>query len=635
MDLFISRQFGLLFVGTTAICQFVLMMQFLWRFVDEVIGKGLTIDVLAQFFFYMGLMLVPQALPLGILLSSLITFGNLGESSELTAIKASGISLMKTFRSLIFLSVMIACVSFYFQNHIGPQANMKLIQLLISMKQKSPELEIPEGIFYDGIPGTNIYVQKKDLKTGILYGVMIYKMTGSYEDQAIILADSGKIQSTAERKHLLLTLWDGEWFENMKSMEISGSASVPYRRETFTTKKILIDFDPEFNLSDGSLFSNDPKTKSLDKIMFAMDSLNHEFDSVAKAFYAETKYAFYNDGMMRAKDTIRIQRGLDKKKIDFDKVFTKLPPDKKRSVLEQARNQINGLISDLEFKRMVSGDGERLLRLHQMEAINKFSLALSCVIFFFIGAPLGSIIRKGGLGIPVIVSVLIFIVYYILENSGYRMARSGIWAVWFGKSLAPGVLIPLAVFTTYKANSESVIFNFDSYKTTLQKILGVRIKRHIHRKEVIIDEPDYASDTEKLSEIKQEILHYEQSRKLKKAPSYLKIFFKYHPDNHIMCISEKLEQVIENLSNATDHKMINKLNQFPVISEKAHTRPFDRQSLNAVLGVILPLGVFFYLRMWFFRLRLYRDLQTIKNTADETISLIKGDQMPEMTRKEN
>ena len=173
LDIFIAKQFGLLFIGTFFICQFVLMMQFLWRYIDTLVGKGLSMDVLAEFFWYMGLMLVPQALPLAILLSSLITFGNMGESSELTAIKAAGISLMQAFSSLIAISVLICFTSLYFQNTIGPNADRHLMMMLLSMKQKSPELEIPEGIFYDGIPNSNIYVQKKDLNTGKLYGIMI------------------------------------------------------------------------------------------------------------------------------------------------------------------------------------------------------------------------------------------------------------------------------------------------------------------------------------------------------------------------------------------------------------------------------------------------------------------------------
>ena len=223
LDIFITKQFGLLFVGTFFICQFVLMMQFLWRYVDELIGKGLSLEVLAQFFWYMGLMLIPQALPLAILLSSLITFGNLGESSELTAIKAAGISLLQTMRSLIVITLMVAGISLIFQNYVGPSANRSFSRLLFSMKQKNPELEIPEGIFYDGIPNSNLYVEKKNLQTGKLYGIMIYRQTGSYEDQAIILADSGMLQSTAEKKHLLLTLWSGEWFENMQQQDMAGS----------------------------------------------------------------------------------------------------------------------------------------------------------------------------------------------------------------------------------------------------------------------------------------------------------------------------------------------------------------------------------------------------------------------------
>ena len=224
LDIFITKQFGLLFVGTFFICQFVLMMQFLWQHIDKLIGKGLSVEILAQFFWYMGLFLVPQALPLAILLSSLITFGNLGESSELTAIKAAGISLMKALRPLMVVSILIACGSFYFQNNIGPKANQHLTQMLMTMKQQSPELEIPEGVFYDGLPNCNLYVQKKDMESGKLYGIMIYRMTSSYEDAAIILADSGMLQSTADKKHLVLNLYSGEWFENMRSQDIGGVA---------------------------------------------------------------------------------------------------------------------------------------------------------------------------------------------------------------------------------------------------------------------------------------------------------------------------------------------------------------------------------------------------------------------------
>ena len=486
----------MLFVGTFFICQFVLMMQFLWRYVDELIGKGLSMEVLAQFFWYMSLMLVPQALPLAILLSSLITFGNLGESSELTAIKAAGISLMQAFRSLIAITLIISGVSFYFQNVVGPNANMQFAQLLMSMKQKSPELEIPEGVFYDGIPNCNLYVQKKNVETGKLYGIMIYRMTNSFEDAAIILADSGMLQSTAEKKHLVLTLHSGEWFENMKSSDVTGSANVPYRRETFTSKRIVLDFDNDFNLADASSLSNNAKAKSLSQIFHDMDSIRADYDSIGRSFYCDAMMLQFGMKPISRKDSLQAQKLVAEGKVDAAKSFEKLPADKKLEIVNRAISTVQNNVGDLEFKAMVTKDGDKLLRQHSIEAINKFTLALSCLIFFFIGAPLGAIIRKGGLGVPVIISVLVFIVYYIFDNTGYRMARGGMWAVWFGKSIAVAVLTPLAVFFTYKANCDSVVFNVDAYRNLLMKILGMRVKRSISRKDVIIEDPDYRKDAD-------------------------------------------------------------------------------------------------------------------------------------------
>ena len=383
LDIFISKQFGLLFVGTFFICQFVLMMQFLWRYIDQLIGKGLSMEVLAQFFWYMGLMLLPQALPLAILLSSLIAFGNLGESSELTAIKAAGISLMQTFRSLIVIVIFIALGSFYFQNVVGPKANTSLAQILLSMKQKSPELEIPEGIFYDGIPNCNLYVQKKDTKTGMLYGIMIYRMNGSYEDAAIILADSGMLQSTAEKKHLLLTLHSGEWFENMKSQELAGSASVPYRRETFAEKKIVLDFDADFSLTDASSISNNARGKSLSEIYHDIDSLNHQYDSVGRVFYIDAKRTHYYQRPIEKKDSLKAVKAAMAKTCNYDSIYNKLTTEKKQRAVSSALGRVQNEMNDLEFKSMLTSDGDRLIRQHRIEGIAKFTLALSCLLFFF------------------------------------------------------------------------------------------------------------------------------------------------------------------------------------------------------------------------------------------------------------
>ena len=619
LDIFIVRQFGLLFVGTFFICQFVLMMQFLWRYVDELIGKGLSLEVMAQFFWYMGLMLVPQAFPLAILLSSLITFGNLGESSELTAIKAAGISLMQSFRSLIVVVILIAGVSFYFQNIIGPNANQSFYQLLLSMKQKSPELEIPEGVFYDGIPGSNLYVQKKDMKTGMLYGIIIYRRTGSFEDQAIILADSGMMQSTAEKKHLLLTLHSGEWFETMRAQDLAGSANVPYRRETFALKQILLDFDGEFNLADVAGISSDARAKSISKIFHDLDSIREFNDSVGHAFYAEAQRITMFRPVIGKNDSLKALRQAATGQVVLDTIFAHLSNDKQRQVVKIAMEQAQMASADLTMRADYSFGLHRRDRMHQIEAINKITLALQCIIFFFIGAPLGAIIRKGGLGVPVIVSVLVFIVYYIFDNSGMRMAREDQWAVWFGKWLPTMVLAPMAIFFTYKANNDSVVFNIDAYKSVVKRILGLRQHRNITRKEVIIEDPKYMMDAKLLLEINNKIQLYNNEHKLLFWPNPVKVFFREGDDHEMEYISNVLEMAIEDLAFTKDKFILTELNHYPILATHAHTRPFRRRWLNIITGLLLPVGVFFYFRMIRFRLRLYKDLRAIRQTSEHII----------------
>lgn len=618
LDIFIAKQFGLLFVGTFFICQFVLMMQFLWRYIDDLIGKGLSMEILAQFFWYMGLMLVPQSLPLAILLSALISFGNLGETSELTAIKAAGISLLQSFRSLIVISVFISLASFYFQNNIGPSANMKMAQLLISMRDKSPETQIPVGVFYDGIPNSNIYVQKKDNETGKLYGIMIYRMTGSYEDQAIILADSAMIQSTADKKHMLMTLWSGEWFENMQSQALADAASVPYRRESFIMKRIVIKQDNDFNLTDASLLSNNARGKSLQQITHTIDSINLKYDSIGKASYKEMRYVYMpltNIKQQKIKD-FKAKKGDNKTNFDVLESYNKLTNAEKQQALATAQNTVTRQISELEYRSMITQDGDTLIRFHKIEAYNKFTTAFSCLLFFFIGASLGAIIRKGGLGIPIIVSVLVFITYYILDNSGYRMAREGIWSVWFGKLLSTLVLTPLAVFVTYKAHNDSMVFNVDLYRNFFIKLFGLHLKRHISMKEVVIYEPHYSEDREKLSNIQSLLTNYRERKKLQHFPNPLKVFFQYNVDHEIEDICEQLEKVVEDLANTKDAQLISMLNKLPILSTKAHTRPFEKKCLNTLCAIIVPLGFVLYVRMWHFRLRLWKDSKSIINAID-------------------
>ena len=622
LDIFIAKQFGLLFLAAFVICQFVLMMQFLWRYVDELIGKGLSMEILAQFFWYMGIMLMPQAFPLAILLSSLIAFGNLGESSELTAIKAAGISLMQAMRSLIVITCTIACISFYFQEVVGPRAFISFQHLLLSMKQTNPEVEIPEGIFYDGIPNSNLYVQKKDLDRGVLYGIMIYRMNGGYEDAAVILADSGRIQTTAEKKHLLLTLYSGEWFENMRQSSINVNANVPYRRETFATKKILLDFDSGFNMSEIGGISADARSKGLSRIIHDLDSIRENNDSVGHQNYREAKLFTFSRPDLSREDSTKVATETAGRSEMFDSLYQKLTAEQKQRIITQASNDVQMTITNMEYKAEWAYWLNREERMHLMEAINKFTLSLSCIIFFFIGAPLGAIIRKGGLGVPVIISVIVFIVFYILDNTGMRMARIDEWTVWFGKLLGTAVLSPIAIFFTYKANKDSTVFNIDIYRNILMRMLGLRTKRSIMRKEVIIDDPQYQADSDQLAVISEQVNRYMEVHNLLRWPNPIEVFFRAGDDQEIEHINERLEATIEDLSYSRDKRIIILLNRYPVIASNAHTRPFRRKWLNVLTGIFLPTGVFFYVRMIRFRFRLYKDLQHVLRTNGKLITRI-------------
>lgn len=283
MDTFILQSFLPLFVMTFCICLFIVLMQFLWRYIDDLVGKGLGVDVISELFFYAALTMVPMALPLAILLASLMIFGNLGENFELTAMKASGISLLRTMAPLIVLMVLIAAGAFFFQNNVLPIAQTKMYTLLYSVRQKSPELEIPEGVFYDQIPGYNLFIEHKNRDTGVLYDMMIYDVSRGFENSSIILADSGKMSFTADKTHLFLELWSGESFENLKDAA-TGMKNVPYRRETFDVKEIMVTFDSNFNRMDEQGMRNQYVGKNMAELRATIDSVQQRVDSLGMEY---------------------------------------------------------------------------------------------------------------------------------------------------------------------------------------------------------------------------------------------------------------------------------------------------------------------------------------------------------------
>ena len=617
LDIFILKGYLQLFAGTFFICLFIFLMQFVWKYVDDLVGKGLTWDVLAKFIWYSALTLIPLSVPLAVLLASLISYGNFGERFELLAMKASGIPLVRILMPVLILATLICTGSFYFQNNISPEATKQLYTLLWSMRQKSPELDIPEGIFYSDIPGYNLYVERKDAENGMLYGVMIYTNTDNYEDTQIVIADSGRLQNTADKTHLKLTLYNGERFKNMDNQ--SGSmlrASIPYMRESFIEEIDYIPFNSEFNLWDANLFAGNAQAKNLEEIHHGIDSIRARKDSIGHSIYENAGKSYLARALSPGrKDSVKIVKeaaGV----APLDTLFAQLREDQKSSAWKNALSRAETMKAECEFRSSCyTADLNTQLRRHLMESQKKYTLSLSCLLFFFIGAPLGAIIRKGGLGIPVVVSVIFFIFYYIINVAGENNAKVGAWDAYFGEWLSSMILLPIGGWLTYKANSDSVVFNIEGYRRFFMKLFGLRISRTLSRKEVIIYDPDYPKCYGEMKQLIEDSKDYSANHNLLLMPSYWNIFFHYQEDTTVKKISERLEDLIDELHNSKNNYIIGLLNMIPYIIPDAHTRPFRNPNWNKWAGIILPVGLFFWLRIWRYQLRLSRDLDKLQEVG--------------------
>ena len=615
LDIFVLKSFLLLFSGTFFICLFIFMMQFLWRYVDELVGKGLEMSVLAQFFFLSALTLIPLSLPLSILLAALMTFGNFGERYELLSMKAAGIPLLRIIRPVVLFCVFLGILSFFFQNVVGPKAQKELWTLLVSMKQKSPEVDIPEGVFYSDIEGYNIYVKHKDRETGMLQDVLIYNFSDGFENAHIIWAEEGKLELTADKKHLFLHLFNGEQFENLKSQSVI-SKNVPYRRESFKEKHTLIAFDTNFEMVDGNFLNQRSDIKNMREISLTIDSLNMYADSVGKALYTDAMERTYKKPALTASDSAKIERQ-HLTVINTDSIFNSLTSSQKLSTLNTTSRRVKSLASDWSLKSFTTKDADGRIRGHRSDWHKKITLSLACIIFFFIGAPLGAIIRKGGLGMPVVISVLIFVLYYIIDSGATRVAKSGEMNIVLGTWMSTIILAPLGGFLTYKSNKDSVVFNIDVYIAFFRKLFGIRVSRHIFKKEVIIHTPDYQFITAKLETVRTECGDYAATHKLLGPPNYYRIFTNNTPDNAISSISLQIENIVEELSNSSDGVLLNMMNNLPFLSVKAHKSLFDNRWLNLVCGLIVPVGLLLWLNIWRYRVRLDKDLRTIITTVND------------------
>ena len=621
---------------TFCICLFIVIMQFLWRYIDELVGKGLSIDLIAELFFHAALSLLPLALPLSILLAALMTFGDLGEHVELTALKSSGISLTTIMKPIAILMVFVAIGAFFFMNNALPKSQVKMWTLLFSMRQTSPTLDIPEGTVYSQIPGYNIYVKRKDKERDMLYNMLIYDVSNGMMYPRIVAADSGRLSMTKDKRHLVLTLYKGSWYEEMKGGGgVSGMSGELYRRESFHDKEILIPYDANFTRMDDETMKSQYVGKDISELRQSIDSMRLKVDSAASLIVSKmrsqpicgvpTQRVIYKDGKPTYEKVKEVK--LDKP-VDINKLIKELPVSDQQQIVNQALMRTTSAMQDYQFQGYSVNDDNYIIRRHQIELMKKFTLSLACLIFFFIGAPLGAIIRKGGLGMPIVVSVILFIIYYIIDNMGYKLARDGRWEVWQGMWLSSAVLLPLGIFLTKKAVNDSAVFNPDAWLNFLRRFTGLHQTRKLEAKEVIINEVVADEAVAQITALKDACQQF-----LDKYPGrqrYMDYWQQGYDKTAIKALSEQVDRVVDYLSNSRDQMILNKATDFPVIRQLLTYCPVGNKTVGTVFAALFPIG----LPAWLVGLRhqknLKRDISLTIKTCDQLVAILNGEYNREM-----
>ncbi|MBR6250790.1 MAG: LptF/LptG family permease [Bacteroidales bacterium] len=462
---------------TFFISVFILVMQGLWRYADDIVGKGLDVSVMVELLFYVSLQVVPMALPLAILLAALMTFGNLGENYELTAIKASGVSLFRVMRPLIILTIFTSGVAFWFSNNVLPVANLKFYTLMYSVRQARPELEIKERVYYDGVDGFRIKVNHKDKNSGMLYGLIIHDHRDRINKNInVTMADSGRMDIDEKAGIIRLTIYSGITYDEKVAVgnkRMTEAARKMYRHDEFDEEVVQVKVDGlDFSMTDESTFKTNDRMKDLTQLFHDADSLQHRTDSIAGSIHEQTSTYHLNKARYRYKNDSVYAQAIDTLDIvNVDSVALALTDKQLHDVMDNALRQAKSNKQYVD-ERLVQYNMERAkLNRHQMEQHRKFTMPIACLLFFFIGAPLGAIIRKGGLGMPVVISVLFFIFYYVIDTLGGKMARESVWPVPCGMWLSTAILTFIGSFLTYKSATDSAIFKSEAYGKVAEKMV--------------------------------------------------------------------------------------------------------------------------------------------------------------------
>ena len=643
VDKYILRTFIPLFVMSFAVCWFIVVMQFLWRYIDELVGKGLSGFMLLKIIFYAALSFIPMSLPLGILLASLMTLGNLGERLELLALKASGIRLYRIIRPIMLLVLAMACGLFYFQNDLMIRAQVRMWTLVITAKYAAPEMAITPGVCYTGIPGYSLYAKDRDAGTGLMHRMMVYDMSRGYLNPRIIRADSGRLVMDKSKKFLVLKLYQGQSFENIQTQSYNTSTdAVPYMLPHFDYSETFIPFDANIKMQDEGELSSMYVGKNLHQLQRSIDSIRPILDSTRLSYaqvvgaslmeshYGTSSYA-YQDSATRAQEQVRLahleQQTRHSKAEDASLTFT---PQDSLQAISMARDKADRVKEEASL--YIDTDDAQFYQfrtLHQ-EWHRKFTFPVSCLIFALIGSSLGAIVRRGGIGMPIIISIFFFVVYFIIDSFGTNMLRNESIPIWLGMWLSNIVLFPVGIFLAYKANQDSSALNVEVYVIFFRKLFGFRGVRKVEYQELVIEEADYKAGA---LAVAQALKHTDA---LLQGPLFAgriwSIWTRGAEQKQLASLSKELDDITESLRHTPSRLLVSKLCDLPLLPSRLSPFLPEAPRWGRILGALLPISLPFGLFLSRVRTHLRADLRTTRTVllqiADEVAAANKRTHTP-------
>ena len=635
MHIFMVRSFLPLLLMTLLICWFVVLMQFLWQHIDDLVGKGMDVGVLLEVIFYAGLYVLPTAVPLGVLLASLMTFGNLGERLELLAMKSAGVPLSKIMKPLVILVTCIALGLFVYLDRGVQKASVRVYQILFSARYARPELEIPKGIFFNGIDGYSIYVGDKDAETSTLYNVMIYDLS-EQRTPRIILADTGRLLMDESKLYLIMSLRSGESFEQLSSQttlipgsQASDERPASYIKEHFTEKVIFIPFDANFEMMGDDYLKSQFVGKNLRELINYSDSTRMATDSVGRQVGSNVLFEIHTKlpppvstemGSTMPGANLQAAAWLKQDQLShrpfapvtarrlshdellgaetshaspppytIDTLMDRASDQEKLMGYKQALEWLESLSSSVQIADTYYDDAASDYRVNAQEMHRKFTFPVACLLFFFVGAPLGAIVRKGGVGTPMVLAVLIFIIYYVIDTFGLKMINGGQIPVWAGMWLSSAVILPLGAFLTYKASRDSATLNADAYVVLFRRIFHPNYSRQLEYKEIIMQPATPEEVLREIGQLQSQMdallrMTYAQSRglRLDRLPDFAKAYQQLY---------QQLEETVETLHNYPDQYVFAQLLSLPMLG-KTFANPLWQNRLCVWICIpLLPVSL--------------------------------------------